>query len=79
MLIQRVARPPSCLHATACTAELPLLAVDRGEPRLVGRLLRGALVRVGVSEGDRTPVHVCDPDVECVGTYIGSSTLRSKG
>jgi len=59
-----VARPPSCLRTTTCTAELPLLAVDRGEPRLVGRLLRGAVVRVGVSDGDRTPVRVCDPDVE---------------
>jgi hypothetical protein len=56
--------PSTCLRPTTCTADVPLLAIDRGEPRLVGRVLRGAAVRVGVSDGGRTPVYVCDPDVE---------------
>lgn len=57
-------RGVSCPRATTCADDVPLLAIDRGEARGVGRLLRGARVMLGATEGGRTAVTVCDPDVE---------------
>ncbi|MEZ4392884.1 MAG: hypothetical protein R3A48_17495 [Polyangiales bacterium] len=70
------ARPPGrCAQSTGCTDEPPLLVDDRGVTRVVGRLLRGARVRLGATSGGRTAVVVCDPDVDWadgVGVFIPS-------
>jgi hypothetical protein len=66
-------RPGRCARATACTADLPLLADDRGMRHPVGQLRAGASVVLGAAEGELTAVTVCDPDVEWadgVTTYV---------
>lgn len=78
----RVQGPDRCAHATTCTAEPPLLVDDRGATRVVGRLLRGARVRLGAASGERTAVVVCDPDVswaEGVGVFIPTARAGECG